>query len=205
MSDDATRALQAFDAHIDELAEEAGVELDAAERQAILGQSIAGGFSPEATHAAFGEFVEEEYEDDDDEEFEEADDESESGTDRLVRHLNDDLARLSAEEGRRLTSRETEIVARGALEQAERYDMVNAREALDDHYRANPSETRIDMNTAKGRGEFYTQRLSENQPEREVPDEIDMTTSAGRKQYYDARLSGGFSADDFEDAGDETS
>jgi hypothetical protein len=62
MSDDVNAAVEAFNAHLDQLAEEAGVDLDHAERQRIFGESVAAGFSPESTHEAFGAFVEEEYE-----------------------------------------------------------------------------------------------------------------------------------------------
>jgi hypothetical protein len=54
---DADAAIAAFNAHIDRLEEEHGVELSDEERQHICGLSVAGGFSPESTEHAFGDLA----------------------------------------------------------------------------------------------------------------------------------------------------
>jgi hypothetical protein len=179
---DPNAALEEFNAHLDQLAEEAGVELDPTERQRIFGLSVAEGFSPESTEAAFGELV-------DVDEFDEP--EPESGTDRLIRHVDADVARLETQYGRPLTGREREIIAAGAVEQAERYDQVDSEGALDEHY-AVTRETRPDTNTSEGRQEFFRQRMADKAERTEIdPDrEYDLSDQDDRHAYFDARMQG---------------
>lgn len=191
MNRPADEALAAFNEHVDQLAEEAGLELDADDRQRIFGLSVAGGFTEAATEEAFGELV---YDDDD--EFE-PDDEPEQGPERFARHLTDDLARLSAEYGRPLTSREQEIIVHGSLAQAERFDRFDAELALDDHYEST-RETRPDTNTEQGRHEFYRQRMADKEEPAEIdPDrEFNLDNQDDRHAFMRARLGGA----EFEDA-----
>jgi hypothetical protein len=193
---DTDQAIEAFNAHVKQLEAEHGVELDAAERQRVFGLSVANGFGPESTVEAFGDLVGDVYEQDYDEDYEDAEPEVDPN---LVRHLNDDLQRLSSEYGRPLTAREQEIAARGALEQAERYDQINPQEALDDHYRAT-RETRPDTRTQEGRQEFFKQRLSEMDVPSEPPDRpLDLSNAQDRSAFLNARMEG----HEFEDAGEE--
>lgn len=186
----------AFLAHVNQLAANAGIELDDEDLRAIFEESQAGGFNASATEAAFDSH----FDWDDDDDFDD-DDESddETGEERLVRHITDDAHRLSAELGRRLTVREQQVIARGALEQAERYGQVNAEEALDDHYRAT-GERRPDTGTQEGRGEYYRQRLEEmDSPSKPDPDrEYDLGNTEDRHAFIQARMNGA----EFEDAQD---
>src|SRR3954471_13408680 len=67
-------ALEEFDAHLTELADEAGVELGDDARRALFQASMQGGFDPESTVEAFDAFVGEadldDFDDFDDSDFE---------------------------------------------------------------------------------------------------------------------------------------
>jgi hypothetical protein len=178
----------AFLAHVNHLADNAGIELDDEDLRAIFEESQAGGFNASATEAAFDSHFDW---DDDDDDFEDDEADEETADERLIRHVTDDAHRLSAELGRRLTAREQQVIAQGALEQAERYGQVNAEEALDDHYRATGAR-RPDTNTQEGRGEYYRQRLEElNPPSEPDPDrEYDLSNTDDRHAFLGARLNG---------------
>jgi hypothetical protein len=53
--DDATAAIEKFYEHLDQLADEAGVELDPAEQQRVFRMSVANGIGPDSTVEAFND------------------------------------------------------------------------------------------------------------------------------------------------------
>jgi hypothetical protein len=197
MSDDVNAAVEAFNAHVDQLEEDHGVELDAAERQRIFGQSVASGFSPESTQQAFGELVESEYDDedfddDDDDEFDLEEEEDDGVPDQLAADVDLQLGKLERQLGRDLTDREIANVSKTAHLQMRSGARVDLEGALNDY--------QAQFETQQSRSEFFARRMEDSRPEPEGRDEYDLTTNEGRSAYYDARLNGGMDADDFEDA-----
>lgn len=183
-------ALAAFNAHVDQLEQEHGIELSDEERQRVFGLSVSGGFSPEATMQAFGDLVDDGEEFDDSDDFEEDDDED-GVPDQLVADVDRQLERLARDMGRSMSEHELEAVTKTANQQLKAGDRIDLKGALHDYQKQ--------FETPQTRQEFFRRRMQEQQPPTEIRDEYDMTTHEGRSAYADARLNGGMAAEDFED------
>jgi hypothetical protein len=176
-------ALNAFNEHIDELADEAGVELDDADRQRIFGLSVAGGFSPDSTVQAFGELVDDDYESVDVD-----DDELGPGAQRLVDDHTTDVEKLESALTRPLSEHELDHLARSSIEQAARHGQIDVAGSLDEY--------QAQFKTESSRSEFYKQRLAEEPAELDDDRELDLNNQDDRHAFMQARLNGA----EFEDA-----
>lgn len=194
--DDTIAAVGRFNAHLDQLAEDAGVELTAEDRQQLFGQSIAGGFSEDATVAAFDGLVD--YEDDAedvyDDSYEEGagDDEAMAG---LAEAIGTDNDRLEQQLGRPLLHSEMETATREILEDVRDGRPVDVERATSSHW----GGKQLDLDNRGDRVKWMTAAAEERElpgPPEDPDREYDLDNTRDRRDFMAARLAG----DEFVDA-----
>jgi hypothetical protein len=184
---------------LDQLAAGRGARLTAQDREDILEESLAGGFTADATEDAFGWIVDGDDDHVDDDDVEDEEPPANGGRD-LVADVASDTRDLERDIGRKLTGTELKAIAEGAIKQAARHDRINVKEALEDFY-VERREDPPDITTSDGRSRFFKQRMQDLAPEPVVPDrQLDMTVREDRHEYLKARVQGV----DFDDAPDAT-
>jgi hypothetical protein len=198
MNDAERAALTDFDNHVEELAEDYGLELDGGERQRILMLSIANGFSPQATIDAFTEI----YGDVD------ADipDEPASGVEnldkpldppmlRLVENIDEDFKSLSDRLGRKLLESEKAEYVKNVEAQLSRTGGTYDRDKAAAGFKS------LGDFSSQEKNEWMHGRIKDEDPEPEVdPNRVfDMDNDKDRVDYMVARAQG----HEFDDAPDE--
>lgn len=181
--------LDEFSTHLDWLEREHGVTLSAQDREDILAESVAGGFSPQATESAFDYFAGGEVEEEPDD-FDEDDYDEEPPQRDFAEDLAGDVQDLQRDLNRRITGREAQGMFDSAAKQVMRHGRFDAVRALEDHYVAT-GEKPIDIRTSEGRSKYFKERLQDMEPEPEAPDRaLDLTDREDRHEYLRARVRG---------------
>lgn len=159
--------LMDFDRHLNQLAAEYGLELTVQDKNALLQQSLNGGFNGSATVAAFEEFAEQYADDfDDEEDFEEQEPEPQQGPRRdFQADLAHDLAHLQRDLGRKLTGKEIDGVSQRAIDQVGRHDNFDVHSAFDDFHRNAGTTPDKSEWTSKDWNDFCVERARDMDPE----------------------------------------
>ena len=191
-----------FAAHLAQLVDQHGVELEPEHVRWLYDQSRERGFTAEATEAAFSQLIGsddgddfddddfdaddgyDDYDFDDDEDAEPAQDDAPDP--RLVADLLQGFESVQRKLGRKLTRAESEAALQDALSSVERGS--HAGQAIEDA--AGNAKSLVEMSDSEHTA-FLHARLADRTPEPEPPDRaLDLSDNTDFHEYAKARLAG---------------